>query len=102
MNYQKLILVGNATGDAQSHTSKQGDVTYTTFRLGVSGAKDKPIYFPITVFGNQGEAVAKHVTKGRQVMVEGRIDVSDSGRYNVVADRVLFGPAAKEAVGSEG
>lgn len=98
MNYQKLILVGNATSDAQSHTAKESDVTYTTFRLGVSDAKDRPIYFPITVFGKQGEIVAQHVTKGRQVMVEGRIEASDTGRFNVVADRVLFGLAVKEAV----
>jgi hypothetical protein len=32
------------------------------------------------------------------VLVESRIDVSDSGRYNVVTNRVLFGLAAKEAV----
>ena len=99
MNYQKLILVGNAISDAQSHKAKDNDVTYTTFRLGVSDAKDRPIYFPIVVFGKRGEVVAKYITKGRQVMVEGRIQVSDTGRFNVVADRVLFGAAAKEAGG---
>jgi len=96
MNYQKLILVGNATVDAQHKTSKAGDVTYTSFSLAVNAGKDKATFFPVTVFGKQAEAVAKYVTKGQQVLVEGRIDVSDEGRFNVVATDVRFGYSAKK------
>ncbi len=91
MNYQKLILVGNATHNAQQRTSKKGDVTFTTFDMGVSEGKDQTTFFSIVVFGKHGEAVAKYVTKGRQVLVEGRVRVKDQGRFNVVADRVVFG-----------
>ena len=91
MNYQKLILVGNATSDAQSRKSKKGDVTYTTFSVGVSDGKDQTTFFPVTVFGKTGETVAKYVTKGRQVLAEGQINVSENGRFNVVAHRVMFG-----------
>ncbi len=91
MNYQKLILVGNATKDAQRLTSKKGDVTYTTFSVGVSDGKDRTTFFPVIVFGEYGEAVAKYVTKGRQVLVDGRIQVNDKGRFRVIADRVRFG-----------
>ena len=91
MNYQKLIIAGNATVDAERKTSKKGDVSYTTFSVGVSDGKDKTTFFPVTVFGKHGEAVAKYVTKGREVLVEGRIDVGENGRFNVVANRVLFG-----------
>ena len=96
INYQKLILVGNATRDAERKTSEKGDVTYTTFRVGVSNSKERTTFFAITVFGKQAEAVAEYVKKGRQVLVEGRIDVSESGRYSVVADRVVFGASAKK------
>jgi single-strand DNA-binding protein len=91
MNYQKIILVGNATVDAEARKSKKGNVTYTTFSLGVSDSQDETIFFPITVFGKQGEAAAKYITKGRQILVEGRIQVSDKGRFNVIADRIRFG-----------
>lgn len=90
MNYQRLILVGNATDDAQRLTSKKGDVTYTTFSVGVSDGKDRTTFFPVIVFGNYGETVAKYVTKGRQVLVDGRVQVSDKGRCRVIADRVQF------------
>ena len=65
--------------------------------MGVSNRKDQAIFFPVTVFGKQAEAVAEYVMKGRQVLVEGRIEVSESGRYSVVADRVVFGASAKKA-----
>jgi single-stranded DNA-binding protein len=96
MNYQRLILVGNATGDAQRRTSKKGDMAYTTFNVGVGGGKDRTTFFPVVVFGKHGEAVDKYITKGRQVLVEGRIEVSNSGRFNVVADQVRLGASAGE------
>ena len=81
MNYQKLILVGNATEDAECHKAKQGDVIYTRFRVGVSGGKDRSTFFPIVVFGKNGEPVAKYVKKGRQVLVDGRVQVNDAGHF---------------------
>ena len=91
MNYQKLVIVGNVTRDPQRNTSQKGDVEYTTFRVAVSDRKDRPIFFPITVFRKQAETVAQYVTKGRQVLVEGRIEINENGRMSVVADRVVFG-----------
>ena len=91
MNYQKLVLVGNATKDAERRKSKKGNVAYTTFSVAVNERKDRPTFFPIAVFGKAAEPVATYVTKGRQVLIEGRIEIGNSGRFNVVADRVLFG-----------
>ena len=96
MNYQKIILAGNATDDAKRNTSKKGDVQYTTFDVGVGDIKDQTTFFPVVVFGETGEAVAKYVTKGRLVLVEGRVQVNDRGRLSVVADIVRFGPESAE------
>ena len=102
MNYQKLILVGNVTSDAQRRTSKAGDVAYTTFGVGIGDIKGRTTFFPVSVFGEHGEALVKHLAKGRQVLVEGRIEVAQSGRFNVVADRVVLGaPAGKPAEKTE-
>lgn len=95
MNYQRITIVGNATKDAQQRQSQSGEVTFTTFDVGVSDGKERTTYFPIVVFGKQGEAVAQYVTKGRHVLVEGRVQVNDKGYFSVVANRVQFGPAAK-------
>jgi single stranded DNA-binding protein len=91
MNYQRIILVGNVTRDAERRTSQSGEVTYTSFGVGVSDGKDKTTFFPVLVFGKYGETVAQYITKGRQVLVDGRVQVSDNDRFRVIADRVRFG-----------
>ena len=96
MNYQKLIFAGNVTADPKRQTSKKGDVTYTTFRVGVSDRKEGTVFLPVSAFGKVGESVSKYVKKGREVLVEGRISVSESGRYSVVADTVVFGSGPRE------
>ncbi|MCA9905584.1 MAG: single-stranded DNA-binding protein, partial [Anaerolineae bacterium] len=87
MNYQRLIFVGNVAADPKRLTSKKGDVTYTSFRVGVSEGKEGSVFFPVTAFGKLSELVDKFVTKGKQVLVEGRVTVSQEGRFSVVADR---------------
>jgi single-stranded DNA-binding protein len=91
MNYQKIILVGNATDDAERRTSKQGNMKFTTFSMGVSDAKNHTTFFPITAFDPLGKAVAEYITKGKQVVVEGRVAVDSKLRFNVVANTVLLG-----------
>lgn len=90
MNYQKIFLVGNATGNAQIRKSRDGNVTFTTFRLAVADRKDQTTFFPIVIFGRSAEKLANLITKGRQVLVEGRIQV-EKDRFDVIADRVELG-----------
>jgi len=91
MDYQKIILVGNATKDAKEQQSKDGEVTFTTFSLGVGESKDKTTFFPVVAFGKLGESVASHIVKGHQLLVEGRIDVGEKGYFNVVANHIRLG-----------
>ena len=91
MNFQKITIVGNATAAAEKKTSQAGDVEYATFDVGVSDGKERTTFFPVVVFGDYSETVAKYVTKGREVLVSGRIRVSESGRFSVVAETVRFG-----------
>ena len=91
MDYQKIILVGNASDDPKVRKSKKGDITFTTLSVAVSEGKERTLFFPIAVFGKLGEIVAEHIKKGRQILVEGRIEISHKSRFNVVADRIRFG-----------
>ena len=95
MDYQRLILVGNSTDDAQQITSEKSGVTYTTFSVAVGNGDDSTTYFSVVVFGQHGEAVAEYITKGRQILVDGRVQVSDKGRFSVIADRVRLGSEPK-------
>ncbi len=96
MNYQKITIVGNVTADPKQATSKKGDITYTTFSVGVNDGKERTVFFPIAAFGKLGESVSSYISKGREVLVEGRVRVSEKGRFGVVADRVVFGASPKE------
>jgi single-stranded DNA-binding protein len=91
MDYQKIILVGNATKDAKEQQSKDGEVSFTTFSMGVGESKDKTTFFPVVAFGKLGEKVASLIVKGHQVVVDGRIDVNEKGYFNVVASRIRLG-----------
>ena len=101
MDYQKLILVGNASSDAKLQKSKKGDVSFMTFSMGVKNGKGRSSFFPVVVFGNLGNSLVKYVTKGRQILAEGRIEVNDSGRFNVVADRIVLGASPQETKSAE-
>lgn len=91
MNYQKLVLVGNLVADAELKSGKEGQVKYTQVRVAVNDAKDHPTFFPITLFGKLAENLTPHLTKGRQVLVEGRIEVAENGRLSVIAEGVELG-----------
>ena len=91
MNYQKIIVVGNATAAAEHRKSKKGDVAYTTFRLGVTGSRGDTTFFPVTVFGKIGKSIAEYITKGREVLIEGRVSVGEKGYFNIIADQVRLG-----------
>ena len=58
--------------------------------MGVNGGKVRTSFFPVVVFGGYYDTVARYVTKGREVLVSGWVNVSDKGRLSVVADTVRF------------
>jgi hypothetical protein len=97
VNYQKLIIAGNVTRNAERRTSQTGDVDYTTFGVAVSDSKDRATFFPITLFGRMGETLTEYITKRRHILVEGRVSVGENGYFSVIADRVELGTAPRKA-----
>ncbi len=97
-DFQRITLLGNATKDAEAKKAKATDRRYATFRLGV-----KDTYFPVVVFGKPHESVAKYVKKGRRLLVEGRVEINQNGRANVIADKVVFqdAPPKEEPTGKK-
>jgi single-strand DNA-binding protein len=75
MDYEKLILVGNTTGDAEVK-QPEGKTTYADFTLAVSRTKEHTTFFPVRVFGKRAETCEK-VKKGPKVLVEGTLDISE-------------------------
>jgi len=96
MNYQKYIFAGGVIRKAENKTSKDGKTEFTTLAASVSEGKDRRVTLPVTIFGKYGKTLAKHLTKGKQIIVEGKLSTSEGGRFNVIASKVVFVSAGKQ------
>ncbi|HNU95368.1 MAG TPA: single-stranded DNA-binding protein [Candidatus Paceibacterota bacterium] len=107
MYLNKAFLIGNLTRDPELKALPSG-INVCSFSVATNrvwkdknGEKQEAADFHnIVVFGRQAEIVAQYMKKGRQVMVEGRMqtrswDDQATGtkkyRTEVIADRVQFG-----------
>jgi single-strand DNA-binding protein len=70
---------------------------------------EKPNYFDITVWGNQGENCAQYLSKGRPVAIDGRLewreweaqDGTKRQAVEVIADTVQFLGGRQDAEGGQ-
>jgi single-strand DNA-binding protein len=101
----RVVLVGNLTRDPELRHTPSGTAV-CNLRLAVNTRRkdetgqwvDKPNYFDITVWGNQGERCAQYLSKGRPVAVDGRLEWREwetpegnkRQAVDVVADTVQF------------
>lgn len=69
----KTIIVGNLTRDPEVRNVSGSNVT--NFSVAVNEGKDNVTYFNVATWNALGENCAKYLTKGRKVLVEGRIGV---------------------------
>jgi single-strand DNA-binding protein len=99
------VLVGNLTKDPELRHTPSGTAV-CNLRLAVNTRRkdetgqlvDKPNYFDVTVWGNQGERCAQYLSKGRPVAVDGRLEWREwetpegnkRQAVDVVADSVQF------------
>ena len=101
-----VVLVGNLTKDPELRHTPAG-MPVCSLRLAVNTRRkdsatgqwgEKPNYFDITVWGQQGENCAQYLAKGRRVGVQGRLewreweaqDGSKRQAVEIIADTVQF------------
>ena len=105
-NINRVVLVGNLTRDPELRHTPSGTAVCklriavnTRMKDGATGEwRDKPNYFDVTVWGNQGESFAQDLSKGRPVGVDGRLDwreleAQDGTKrqaVEIIADSVQF------------
>lgn len=104
-NINVVVVVGNLTKDPElRHTA--GGTPVCSLRIAVNSRRkdasgewvDKPNYFSVTVWGNQGESCARFLSKGSKCGVQGRLDwrewqAQDGSKreaVEIVADSVQF------------
>lgn len=98
----KVILIGRLTADPELQFT-QGGTAYSSVAVAVDrdykpeNGERETDFVPVTVWGKSAENLAKYMTKGRQVAVEGRIQIDKYEKdgqkrtaTKVVASRVEF------------
>ena len=96
--------MGNLTRDPELRNTPSGTAV-CSLRVAVNSRRkdqtgqwvDKPNYFDVTVFGQQGENCAQYLSKGRPVAVDGRLEwrewEAEAGKreaVEIVAETVQF------------
>lgn len=105
VTFNRVILAGNLTRDPETRFIPSGTAV-TEFAIAVNyrykskatnEVKEDVSFFDIVVFGKMGENCAEYLSKGRPVLVEGRLrqrrweqDGAKRSKIEVVADNVQF------------
>lgn len=101
--FNKVILIGNLTKDPELRYTPQGTAV-ASFRIAVNSRykqsdelKSETLFIDIVVFGKQAESCSQYLSKGRPVLVEGRLqerrwesDGQQRSKVEVVASSVRF------------
>lgn len=96
----QVILMGRLTRDPETRTTPSGK-TVTSFSLAVDRQTqdDQADFFDVTAWEKTGELVQQYLSKGRRVLIQGRLrqdswDDKDTGKkrskVEVVASDVTF------------
>lgn len=76
----KVLLMGNLTRDPELRVTPKGTsicqfslAINRQFKMESGETREEVIYVDVEAWGKQGETIAKYVTKGRPLYVEGRL-----------------------------
>ena len=104
-SYNRVTLVGNLGADPELKSTQSGrsvcnlNIAINDVWKDKGGQKqERTDWFRCTVWGDQADNCAKFLSKGRQILVEGKLqnrtweDKDGQKRYatDIVADRVVF------------
>lgn len=111
-SFNKVIIAGHLTRDPESRFTQKGTAV-SQIGIAVNESygsgdqkKEEVSFFDVVAFGKTAEVVGNHLTKGRAILVEGRLkqerwDDKESGQkrsaVRIVADRIVFLGGEKNA-----
>lgn len=101
--YNRIILIGNLTKDPELRFTPQG-TPVANFRIAVNSRykqadelREETLFIDIVVLGKQAESCSQYLSKGRPVLVEGRLkerkwesEGQQKSKFEVIAQNVRF------------
>jgi single-strand DNA-binding protein len=114
-SFNKVILLGNLTRDPELRYTPNGTPVATfgmaTNRRSGQGTdrKEEVCFVDIVVFGREAETASEYLSKGRQALIEGRLqwrswegqDGQKRSKHEVIAERIQFMPRGGREEGTE-
>ncbi len=101
MAFNKVVLLGNLTADPEMRTTPNGQ-NVTSFSLAINRTwnnangerQEETSFINCTAWGKTGETIAKYVSRGRQLLVSGRLQQrtwqdKDTGKNRSAVDVVV-------------
>jgi len=110
-NFNKVILMGRLTRDPELRYAPSG-TAIGKFGLAVNNRvkqgddwKEEPCFVDIVVFGRQAETCSEYLSKGRLVLIDGRLNYSKwetedgqtKSKLEVVGNNIQFMPTGSDA-----
>jgi len=103
--FNRIILIGNLTRDPEIRYTPSGVAVATVpvaintrYRQGEE-LKEETLFIDAVVFGKQADTCMQYLSKGQQVLVEGRLrerrweqDGTKRSKFEVIASNVRFFP----------
>jgi|TARA_B110000263_G_scaffold243652_1_gene250678 single-strand DNA-binding protein len=90
MTYAKITLVGNLGQEPQLRYLANGQAvcnlsvaTNEKWKDGEGESQERTTWWRVSVWGKQAEACSQYLDKGRQVLVEGRMNADESGNPRI-------------------
>ncbi|GAB5045609.1 single-stranded DNA-binding protein [Thermodesulfovibrio sp. TK110] len=101
--YNKAILLGNLTKNPETRQTQSGTfvvvmpiATNTKYKQG-DEIKEETLFIDVIVFGSQAETCAQYLSKGKTVLVEGRLrerkweyEGQKRSKFEIIANTVKF------------
>lgn len=98
--YNKLTLIGNLTKDPETGYAQSGTAV-TSFRVASTtktGEREDTLFIDAVAFGKLGENVSQYMSKGKRILVEGRLSENrwednegqQRSRMQIIANSVVF------------
>jgi len=117
VSFNRVIVAGNLVRDPETRFLPSGTAV-TSFSLAVNRrykskttneVKEEVSFFDVVVFGKTGENCAEYLSKGRPVLVEGRLrqrswetDGQKRSKVEILADNVQFLGSSPRGQAAEG
>ncbi len=111
--FNRIIMMGNLTRDPELRQLPSGN---SVCRLGIAANRsyknkqtgdmvEEVCFVDVDVWGAQAESCNQYLSKGRPVLVEGRLKLdswqdkegNNRSKHSIVADRVVFMPSAMQS-----